>query len=319
MFERGWYKRRLPLIQQALSLASSPSPPAAPKPLVIVPPAAVIRSALAVLGKLPNPHQAIAVGGGIIRCLAVCPIAAPHNGAVIIGRPATNPIPAALPPRVVFVRRAEPQASGAVLLTRLVARAPQGLLRPLISVSGLIQKSGAVILTRPLKPAPPSVAGGVLPPLVFARGYGRGATVVLVPLPLASAPPCAPGWGIPLSFGTLEVSAILAGVDCSMEFQFMSNTEPITLYRKLSDGTFDGGTAVTNALRLEMFKTQPIGSTGAKVVTNQDWYVWTCQTGQPPVKDGDVIQDGIGARWVVKLTHQQAWGARFLCETVLAK
>ena len=117
----------------------------------------------------------------------------------------------------------------------------------------------------------------------------------------------------------LEWLVVAPGLSCIPEEScVISQTEVVTLYRKLSDGVFDGGTLVGQALRLDVAKSQPIGRTGAKFNNRLQWYLWANQAGSG-VKDGDVIQDSAGVRWVIEKTDVQAWGQRYLVDTVQGK
>ncbi len=101
------------------------------------------------------------------------------------------------------------------------------------------------------------------------------------------------------------------------EWSVVGNTEAVTLYRRQSDGTFDGGTAVANAFRMAAGKDVDAGpGQGVLARTKLSWLVWARQTGCPNPKAGDVLQDGGGTRWTVWRVDVQAWGQRFGLDTV---
>ena len=102
----------------------------------------------------------------------------------------------------------------------------------------------------------------------------------------------------------------------SSEWQYLSGTEAVTLFRKLTDGTYDTGTPIPNALRLLQTKTISEATRGISTKSMLSWYLWASQTAAPPVKRDDVIQDSGGLKWLVKDIDVEAFGARYLCKTV---
>lgn len=99
------------------------------------------------------------------------------------------------------------------------------------------------------------------------------------------------------------------------EWQFIQNTEAVTLFRRQAAGGFDGaGTRVGNAFRLvASLVVDP------KNVTSLDWLAWQSQTGAPNPKQADVFQDAGGTRWTIRAVDVQAWGQRFLLHTIKEK
>lgn len=107
------------------------------------------------------------------------------------------------------------------------------------------------------------------------------------------------------------------------EYQYFANTEAVTLFRKLADGSYDAGTAVANALRLEEKKTLVPSASRMLLKVELPWLVWSAQTAGPPpsqanpaIKRDDYLQDASGGKWLVKDCDVQAWGARFFLQTV---
>lgn len=100
------------------------------------------------------------------------------------------------------------------------------------------------------------------------------------------------------------------------EWQYFGKTEAVTFFRKTGDGTFDAGTSVANALRLEVEKDQSADGRGKLVVVRLKWLLWASQAGNTPAKTGDMVQDANGLKWSVEKAYIQAWGARYFLETV---
>lgn len=97
------------------------------------------------------------------------------------------------------------------------------------------------------------------------------------------------------------------------EWKYIDNTEAVTLFRKLSDSAFDGGTSVANAF--SPGSTKEIGTSGKLLTANRTQFLlWQSQTGSPNPKIADVVQDGGGTRWTIWKVEVQAFGARFLCD-----
>lgn len=118
----------------------------------------------------------------------------------------------------------------------------------------------------------------------------------------------------------LEWLVVVPGLPAlARESCVISNTEQVTLYRKTADGSFDGGTLVGQALRLDAMKDGTINAGAAKRKKELDWYMWASQTGNPEVKDGDYILDSSGNKWVIWNTDVQAWGNRYFVKTKLAQ
>lgn len=112
-------------------------------------------------------------------------------------------------------------------------------------------------------------------------------------------------------------------IDYGVEWQYLANTEAVTLFRKLADGSYDGGTPVANALRLELKRTLASSANGLLAKDELPWLVWSTQTvgpapstANPPIKRDDMLVDSTGAKWLVKECEIQAWGARFFLQTV---
>lgn len=99
------------------------------------------------------------------------------------------------------------------------------------------------------------------------------------------------------------------------EWQYIGSTEPVTLFRRLTESTFDAGTAVANAFRLEVKKGAEGGGKGVLAGNSLTWLLWNSQTGNPAPKRQDVIRDAAGIRWSIMSVAVQAWGARYLIET----
>ena len=99
------------------------------------------------------------------------------------------------------------------------------------------------------------------------------------------------------------------------EWKYIGDTEPVTLSRRLANGTFDAGTPVANAFspgfRLEV-------STGKATLAKDAnvFVLWQNQTGDPAPKPSDVIQEASGARWSAVKVDVQAWGLRFVCDVI---
>lgn len=117
---------------------------------------------------------------------------------------------------------------------------------------------------------------------------------------------------------TLNLQSLFAA-----EYQYVLNTEPVTLFRKLADGSYDGGTPVGNALRLEQKRTLAPAGNGLLAKDELPWLVWSAQTvgpppssANPPIKRDDMLVDSSGAKWLVKECDIQAWGVRFFLQTV---
>lgn len=117
-----------------------------------------------------------------------------------------------------------------------------------------------------------------------------------------------------VNFGTENLYLATSG-NIGQEWVYMQNTEGVIFFRKTADGTFDAGTVVANALRLEVLKDMTGGSLGVLSKNSLRWLLWNSQTGNPAPKIGDVIQDAGGTRWSAWNVDIQAWGARYLIET----
>lgn len=335
MFSRGWFKRRLPYIGQLLTGPGQPGTSgtldtqsahwANPEPTPQQAQSLTTQSSEWAAGSISQSF--VATLSSDSATWAAGELAVP-NGNTLTTQSATwaagtlsQAFTATLTTESATWANPAPEANQTQPLASQSAGWSAGSIEP-ASAASLAADSASWAIgtldtsqTQPLATATAAWSAGELvtpgggPSATLATASAQWQPGTLTPLFISA------GWGLPLSF-SFEPLAFLAGVDCSLEFQFMSNTEQVTLYRKLTDGTFDAGTVIVNALRLNVEKDLTGGGRGLVRKHHLDWYVWSVQCGLPPVKVNDVIQDAAGVRWTIWNVDVQAWGARFLVQTL---
>jgi hypothetical protein len=99
--------------------------------------------------------------------------------------------------------------------------------------------------------------------------------------------------------------------DLTLTYRCVDGDETVTLYRRLTESTFDGGTPIKHAKRFEA----TVGELFAAGALLQDvslvWWLWQDTLGGVVPERNWVIQDAAAARWTVLVVDHDEEGRSY--------
>lgn len=106
--------------------------------------------------------------------------------------------------------------------------------------------------------------------------------------------------------------------DFTTDYLVLDTTEAVAYFRRTGSQTFDAGTAVANALRLDVTKDEK-QNTALSYLIDVRWLIYKAQVGATEPKVNDVVQDAGGKRWTVTKVEVDAICQSYWLDSVREK
>lgn len=107
-------------------------------------------------------------------------------------------------------------------------------------------------------------------------------------------------------------------LDVTGDYAVVDGTETVTLFRRQRTGGFDAGLSVTSCLRRVATRLE-IEQLGQVAMVGMVWHLWATNTGSPPPKIGDVIEDADDVRWTVSAVDYAVLSSRYRLVCVMER